>query len=207
MDLDEFDFDLPEERDRAPAGAPARRGAAARRAPPAARSRTARVRDLPDLLRPGDVLVFNDTQVIPAQLARRARARRRDRRRGRAHADRARSTGAAGGRLRRPAQAARGRRPHPLRRTTGASASLGTLEATVEAEGRGRAGAARLRPSTAPISTRRSPRSATPPLPPYIAARRAADERDRADYQTVYRRARRARSPRRPPACISRRSC
>ena len=25
-----------------------------------------------------------------------------------------------------------------------------------------------------------------PPLPPYIASRRAADERDRADYQTVY---------------------
>ena len=26
------------------------------------------VLDLPDLLRPGDVLVFNDTKVIPAQL-------------------------------------------------------------------------------------------------------------------------------------------
>ena len=26
------------------------------------------VRDLPDILRPGDVLVFNDTRVIPAQL-------------------------------------------------------------------------------------------------------------------------------------------
>ena len=26
------------------------------------------MRELPDLLRPGDVLVFNDTKVIPAQL-------------------------------------------------------------------------------------------------------------------------------------------
>ena len=34
------------------------------------------VRDLPDLLRPGDILVANDTRVIPAQLAaRRGRAR------------------------------------------------------------------------------------------------------------------------------------
>ena len=34
------------------------------------------VRDLPDLLRPGDVLVVNDTRVIPAQLtARRGAAR------------------------------------------------------------------------------------------------------------------------------------
>ena len=34
------------------------------------------VRDLPDLLRPGDVLVANDTRVIPAQLtARRGAAR------------------------------------------------------------------------------------------------------------------------------------
>jgi S-adenosylmethionine:tRNA ribosyltransferase-isomerase len=35
-----------------------------------------RVRDLPDLLRPGDILVANDTRVIPAQLAaRRGQAR------------------------------------------------------------------------------------------------------------------------------------
>ena len=33
------------------------------------------VRDLPDLLRPGDVLVANDTRVIPAQLDRTARRR------------------------------------------------------------------------------------------------------------------------------------
>ena len=41
------------------------------------------------------------------------------------------------------------------------------------------------------------------PLPPYIAARRAPDEKDRADYQTMFADAP-ARSLRRPPGFISR---
>ena len=74
MNLSDFDFDLPAERI---AQHPARPRDAARLlevAPDALHDRT--VRDLPDLLRPGDVLVANDTRVIPAQLnARRGEAR------------------------------------------------------------------------------------------------------------------------------------
>ena len=68
MRVDLFDFDLPQERI---ALRPVRPRDAARMlvvrgvdAPFEDRG----VRDLPDLLEPGDLLVFNDTRVIPAQL-------------------------------------------------------------------------------------------------------------------------------------------
>ena len=70
MRTDLFDFDLPPERI---ALRPARPRDAARLLvvrPGAAVELDDRVvRDLPDLLRPGDLLVVNDTKVIPAQLA------------------------------------------------------------------------------------------------------------------------------------------
>jgi S-adenosylmethionine:tRNA ribosyltransferase-isomerase len=71
--VSDFDFDLPPERI---AQHPARPRDAARllHVGPALADRS--VRDLPDLLRPGDLLVANDTRVIPAQLAaRRGEAR------------------------------------------------------------------------------------------------------------------------------------
>ena len=74
MRLADFDFDLPPDRI---AQHPARPRDAARLlhvAPDGFADRM--VRDLPTLLRPGDVLVANDTRVIPAQLtARRGDAR------------------------------------------------------------------------------------------------------------------------------------
>ena len=74
MDLADFDFALPPERI---AQHPARPRDAARLLEvtrDALHDRT--VRDLPDLLRAGDLLVVNDTRVIPAQLAaRRGHAR------------------------------------------------------------------------------------------------------------------------------------
>jgi S-adenosylmethionine:tRNA ribosyltransferase-isomerase len=71
MRLAAFDFDLPPE---AIAQHPARPRDAARLLYVAADRLDDRiVRELPDLLRPGDILVCNDTRVIPAQLsARRA---------------------------------------------------------------------------------------------------------------------------------------
>jgi S-adenosylmethionine:tRNA ribosyltransferase-isomerase len=71
--LSEFDFDLPPE---AIAQHPARPRDAARLLHVAASRLDDRiVRDLPDLLAPGDILVSNDTRVIPAQLqARRGEA-------------------------------------------------------------------------------------------------------------------------------------
>ncbi len=74
MDISAFDFDLPPERI---AQHPARPRDAARLLDVAPNGLCDGVaRDLPGLLRPGDVLVANDTRVIPAQLAaRRGQAR------------------------------------------------------------------------------------------------------------------------------------
>ncbi|HEY8002624.1 MAG TPA: S-adenosylmethionine:tRNA ribosyltransferase-isomerase, partial [Phenylobacterium sp.] len=67
MQLADFDFDLPEERI---ALRPARPRDAARLlvVAPGGPLRDLAVRDLPGELRPGDVLVLNDTRVIPARL-------------------------------------------------------------------------------------------------------------------------------------------
>ena len=69
MDAAEFDFTLPPD---LIAQAPARPRDAARLLVVGAEANTDRhIADLPSLLRPGDVLVANDTRVIPAQLAAR----------------------------------------------------------------------------------------------------------------------------------------
>jgi len=66
MRVDLFDFDLPTDRI---ALRPARpRDAARMLLVEGERMSDRGVLDLPDILRPGDVLVFNDTRVIPAQL-------------------------------------------------------------------------------------------------------------------------------------------
>ena len=66
MRVDLFDFDLPPDRI---ALRPARpRDAARMLLVEGSRLSDRAVLDLPDILRPGDVLVFNDTRVIPAQL-------------------------------------------------------------------------------------------------------------------------------------------
>ena len=66
MRVDLFDFDLPTDRI---ALRPARpRDAARMLLAEGERLSNRNVLDLPDILRPGDVLVFNDTRVIPAQL-------------------------------------------------------------------------------------------------------------------------------------------
>ncbi len=66
MNLSDFDYDLP---DRLIATAPARPRDCARLLHVGAGLADHVVRDLPTLLRPGDLLVVNDTKVIPAQLA------------------------------------------------------------------------------------------------------------------------------------------
>src|SRR5436305_198980 len=67
MDVDLFDFELPEERI---ALRPAQPRDAARLlvVRPGESFADRVVRDLPELLRPGDLLVVNDTKVIPAEL-------------------------------------------------------------------------------------------------------------------------------------------
>ncbi len=68
MDVEEFDYQLPEEliaQEPLPERDASRLLLLPRRSGPV---RHARVRDLPDLLRAGDVLVVNDARVIPARL-------------------------------------------------------------------------------------------------------------------------------------------
>jgi len=65
MSMADFDFELPRERI---ATHPARPRDAARLLVPGAEPQDRHVRDLPGLLRAGDVLVVNDTRVVPARL-------------------------------------------------------------------------------------------------------------------------------------------
>src|SRR5467141_3871025 len=67
MHLADFDFDLPRE---LTADRPAEPREAARLLvlPAAGGFSDRHIADLPELLRPGDLLVFNDTKVIPARL-------------------------------------------------------------------------------------------------------------------------------------------
>ena len=170
MRVDLFDFELPPERI---ALRPARPRDAARmlvvegERPFADRH----VRDLPQLLRAGDVLVFNDTRVIPAQLeGRRGDARigatlhkRLDLRRWQAFIRNAK------------------------RLKPGDTVEFGRgVSALVEerhADGSFTLAFAGDEPVEALLE-----RAGTMPLPPYIAGKRATDEADRADYQTMFAR-------------------
>ena len=66
MRTSDFDFDLPDDRI---AHEPARPRESARLLRVGAVLEDRIVRELPQILRPGDVLVANDTRVIPAQLS------------------------------------------------------------------------------------------------------------------------------------------
>ena len=181
MRVDAFDFELPEDRI---ALRPAQPRDSARLLvvrPGQAKFEDRFVRDLPALLRAGDVLVFNDTKVIPAQLTGR---RARPPEIGIAVTLLERIDDARWWSFAKP-----GRRLRPGDRIRfgheGRVCLLGTLEAAVEEkceDGRVRLAfgfhGAYLDEALVALGD--------PPLPPYIAARRAADERDRADYQTVY---------------------
>lgn len=169
MRVDLFDFDLPAER------------IALRPAQPRDSARLLKVegdglsdhvvRDLPDILQPGDLLVFNDTRVIPAQLeGMRGAARigatlhkREGPRRWRAFIRNAK-------RLSEGDRIDFGKDVFAIACDRGDDGSYALsfegdepVEVLLELAGR-------------------------MPLPPYIASKRAADARDRADYQTMFAR-------------------
>jgi S-adenosylmethionine:tRNA ribosyltransferase-isomerase len=183
--VDAFDYHLPEE---LIALRPARPRDAARLlvVDPGAREPFAdkSILDLPDLLEPGDALVFNDTRVIPAEL-------HGVRTRG---ADSARISVTLIERLapdRWQALARPAKRLKPGDRIIFGEGSnvclLGALEATVEA--RGEDGAVTLAFDVAgPALDQAFAALGSMPLPPYIASRRAPDEQDRSDYQTMFAR-------------------
>src|SRR5215212_814988 len=188
MRVDLFDFDLPEERIALRPAAPrdaARMLVVRPGDKPELDDRT--IRDLPELLCPGDALVLNDTKVIPARLwgvrtRGEATARveimlhkREGAERWRAFARPAKRL-AVGDRLRfgEPAE----------------SAACELVRLDAEVEERGESGEVVLRFSFAGAFLDEAiERFGEMPLPPYIAGRRAPDERDRADYQTLYARA------------------
>jgi S-adenosylmethionine:tRNA ribosyltransferase-isomerase len=172
----DFDFDLPEDR------------IALRPADPrdSARLLVVRdgtledriVRDLPDFLRPGDALVFNDTRVIPARMT------------GSRH-----RIGPEGETLSVAVEATLHHRDAPdvwsafmkpgKRIKPGDRIVFEHLEAAVVSKGDD--GLITLRFDRAGPALDDAIRAVgVMPLPPYIAAKRAEDDRDRTDYQTVY---------------------
>jgi S-adenosylmethionine:tRNA ribosyltransferase-isomerase len=170
MRVDLFDFELPAERI---ALRPARpRDSARLLLVKGSEIRDNCVLDLPDLLRRGDVLVFNDTKVIPAQL---------EGRRGEA------SIGATLHKREGPRDwqaflrnARRVRQGDTIDFGQGVTASVAD---------KGEDGSARLRfHGDEPVELLLE-RAGRMPLPPYIASKRPADEDDRADYQTMFARA------------------
>jgi len=170
MRVDLFDFELPPERI---ALRPARPRDSARMlvVPGEGGFEDRTVRDLPGVLRPNDVLVFNDTRVIPAQLeGRRGEARigatlhkRIDLRRWQAFIRNAKRL-KQGDLVEFPAGvAATAEERHADGSWTLAFAGDEPVELLLE-------------------------RAGTMPLPPYIAGKRPTDAEDRADYQTIFAR-------------------
>src|SRR5262249_23791097 len=142
------------------------------------------VRDLPDLLRPGDQLVVNDTKVIPAAL--------HGRRIGRATEPRIEATlirRLDGSRWRALVKGAKKLEAGDVVRfgEEGKVCFLGQLDATIEAKGeRGEVTLAFA--FHGPVLDQAIEERGDMPLPPYIASRRTPDERDRIDYQTMFAR-------------------
>ena len=169
MRVSDFDFDLPAERI---ALRPARpRDSARLLVVEGADVFDHQVLELPDLLRPGDVLVFNDTKVIPAQL---------EGRRGEA------SVGATLHKREGPREwQAFLRNAKRVRDGDTIEFGNGVVASVVEKSDDGSALLHFHGDEAVEVLLERAGRM---PLPPYIASRREIDEADREDYQTIFAR-------------------
>jgi S-adenosylmethionine:tRNA ribosyltransferase-isomerase len=140
------------------------------------------VGDLPDWLEPGDQLVVNDTKVISAQL--------RGRRIGRETEPKIEATlikRLDGSRWQALVKPAKKLAPGDVVRfgNEGKVCLLGHLDA--EVEHKGDEGEVTLSFSFhGPALDQAIADLGSPPLPPYIASKRPPDERDAADYQTMF---------------------
>jgi S-adenosylmethionine:tRNA ribosyltransferase-isomerase len=184
MRLSDFDFDLPEDRIALRPAEP-RDSARLLVVPSGGALEDRTVRDLPDLLRPGDALVLNDTKVIPARLN--------------GLRDRDGSVAAVEATLHRrlspscwSAFMKPGKRLRPGDRvrfgeTSDRACLLGALDATVQDKGEGGEVTLAFDLSGPDLDAAIAERGLMP-LPPYIAARRPEDARDLVDYQTVFAR-------------------
>jgi S-adenosylmethionine:tRNA ribosyltransferase-isomerase len=182
MRLSDFDFDLPEEL------------IALRPAEPRDSSRLLtvgaggglgerRVSDLPDLLRPGDALVMNDTRVIPARLVGvRVRGESVVQIEATLHK---RLAGHLWTAFAKPGKRLKVGDFIRFGEAVDRACMFGQLTAVVKEKGED--GEITLGfDLTGPDLDRAIAERGAMPLPPYIAARRAEDERDLTDYQTVY---------------------
>jgi S-adenosylmethionine:tRNA ribosyltransferase-isomerase len=142
------------------------------------------VRDLPAFLRAGDQLVVNDTKVIAAQLT--------GRRLGRGTESRIEATlikRLDGSRWQALVKPAKRLTEGDIVRfgSEGRVCFLGQLDATVEAKGD--AGEVTFAFTFhGPVLDQAIAEMGEVPLPPYIAGKRAVDERDAEDYQTMFAR-------------------
>lgn len=178
MRVDEFDFHLPED---LIALRPAEPRDSARLLVIRENSLSfeeATLRDLPAFLSPGDVGIFNDTRVIPAQLAGTRPAR--------GLSAEARIDVTLHKRLA-PARWAAFARPGRKLEPGDTLHFPGGFSARVEAKGAGGEIEFLFDVAGADLDVAIA-RHGIMPLPPYIAGRRAVDERDTSDYQTVYAR-------------------
>lgn len=143
------------------------------------------VRDLADLLQPGDQLVVNDTKVIAAQLTGRRLGRGLE-----SHISATLIRRIDGSRWRALVKGAKKLQPGDVVRfgDEGKVCFLGQLDATVEEKGEAGEVTLAFAFHGAVLDQAIAERGAMP-LPPYIAARRPPDERDRTDYQTLFARA------------------
>ena len=169
MRLSDFDFDLPAERI---ALRPARpRDSARLLVVQGSKLLDRSVGELPDLLQRGDVLVFNDTKVIPAQL---------EGRRGEA------SIGATLHKREGPREWQAFLR-NAKRVRPGDTIEFGDhVAASLVEKNEDGSGLLHFH-GEGPVELLLE-RAGRMPLPPYIASRREVDERDRDDYQTMFAR-------------------
>jgi S-adenosylmethionine:tRNA ribosyltransferase-isomerase len=182
MQLSDFDFHLP---DASIALRPASPRDSSRLlvVAPGAALRDLAVRDLPGELRAGDVLVLNDTRVIPARL-------KGVRHRGESQVVveatlHRRLAGHLWTAFMRPGKRLAEGDRIVFGNSSDRACLLGALDASITGKGEGGEVTLSFDLSGPDLDAAVAERGAMP-LPPYIAAKRAEDEQDRRDYQTVY---------------------
>ncbi len=172
MKLSDFDFDLPEA---LIATRPARPRTSARLLlAEGDRIRDLHVRDLTDVFRAGDRLVLNNTRVIPARL----------------FGQRVRGDAVAKVEITLLEPAATGWRAlaKPLRKLKDGEEIIFSPDLSARVLARGEADLTLAFNVTGDDFDAALARAGAMPLPPYIAAKRAADAQDKEDYQTVFAR-------------------
>jgi S-adenosylmethionine:tRNA ribosyltransferase-isomerase len=181
MRTDLFDFELPADRIALRPASP-RDSARMLIVQPGGVLHDRHVADLPLLLEPGDQLVVNDTKVISAQLKGRRIGRDAE-----PKIDATLIKRLGGSRWQALVKPAKKLSPGDIVRfgNEGKVCLLGHLDAEVEHKGED--GEVTLSFSFhGPALEQAIADLGSPPLPPYIASRRAADEHDACDYQTMF---------------------